>query len=327
MCLLFTRTAGVSANLSDAWLKDFYSHNKDGFGVMYAKDGGLHVDKGIGSVDDWIKFYREYEGLTAAFHLRMRTHGNIDLTNCHPYEVYGNGAEMPIYMMHNGVLSHGNAKDTSKSDTWHFIRDYIIPLSAKDPAVMFTPEMQAVLGKFIGNNRFAFMNHLGQLQIVNKNQGVEWQGMWLSNTYAWDYYGAFPEKRVVYQGYRNDGWNTARTTSIGALPDKKATGKKKPQPAPTKRIASDYYDDIVTAYDDISIRSKTVAEKVKLVQLDRLFKEFGTSDAWAWIEAFSYSSTKNTDAEKQFIEGLEDPRKVKDWLNAVEAKKLDFPVF
>jgi len=316
MCLLFTRTAGVSEQLSDDWLKDFYSHNKDGFGVMYAEDGILWTQKGIGTVEDWIKFYRKHEHRTAAFHLRMRTHGHIDLTNCHPYEVYGDGSKMPVYLMHNGILHTGNHRDNSKSDTWHFIRDYVIPLTKDQPKVIFTPEFEKVIGKFIGNNRFAMMNQKGEMVIVNKDQGVEWKGMWLSNTYAWDYYKAFPRVATDFKSryhYGND--------DTYALPVKQPTKQYAskvttlPKTAPKKTDTAGWFeDDMIAAFEDIAVRSKQVAEKVTGAQLERLFKEFGASDAWSWIEAFSYSQTP--DAEKSFIEGMQDPRKIKEWLNA-----------
>lgn len=352
MCLLFTRVAGVSQPLSDEWLKDFYSHNRDGFGVMYAEDGLLWTAKGLGSADDWIKFYRQHEHRTAAFHLRMKTHGHIDLENCHPYEVYGDGSDMPVYFMHNGVLHTGNEKDRSKSDTWHFVRDFIHPLTKNDPAVIFTPEFESVMGKFIGNNRFAFMNHNGDLQIVNKNQGVEWQGMWLSNTYAWDYYKAFPDKRTAYYGgsewYGKGKYDPKRTTEQVTsdyaqwrkdYEKKQEASRKQAQEAkkltktqptithPTQTRLSlvdkseyDVTDDVLVATDDIMVRSTEVYEKTTLKQVERLFAEFGSHDAWRWIEAFSYSTGK--EAEERFLNGMRDPRKIKDWLNKMDQTEV-----
>ena len=43
----------------------------------------------------------------------------------------------------------------------------------------------------------------------------------------------------------------------------------------------------------------------------------GTHDAWRWIEAFSYSQGK--EAEERFVAGMKDPRKIKDWLNAMDS--------
>lgn len=187
MCLLFFKPANV--RFSDEQLADFWKRNQDGFGVMYAKDGKLVVAKALGGVQDWIKFHREHEMYDSCWHTRMRTHGDIDLENTHPYTVFGEEGEVPtpVAMMHNGVLRMGNSADPSKSDTWHYIRNYIRPLTSKDPSVIFSKEFGEIIGKHIGDsNKFALMDHTGRVQLVNKDAGIEWGGCWFSNTYAWD---------------------------------------------------------------------------------------------------------------------------------------------
>src|SRR5690606_8067828 len=115
--------------------------------------------------------------------------GEVDLTNCHPYDVYGFDGEdyiIPVAMMHNGVLSFGNGEDKTKSDTWHYIRNYVRPLTKKDPDLIFSPEFADIIGEHIGgSNKFAFMDHSGRRQIINKEAGIEYAECWFSNTYAW----------------------------------------------------------------------------------------------------------------------------------------------
>lgn len=187
MCLLFQKPADVTFN--DAQLTDMYRSNPDGFGIMYSEGNQLAIDKGIGSVANWITFFRKYEKQAACFHLRMRTHGDIDLENCHPYPVYGfDDAEytVPLALMHNGILSHGNAADKSKSDTWHYIRHTLHVLLAKDPDLIFSDVLGSMISRDIGhNNKFAIMDHTGRTQIINRGSGVTWGGVWFSNTYAW----------------------------------------------------------------------------------------------------------------------------------------------
>lgn len=186
MCLLMHKPANVT--FTDEQLADMYKRNKDGYGIMYAKNECLHINKGIGTVAQWIRFFREYEHLESCIHLRMRTHGDIDLENCHPYDVFGfdEAAHVPMALMHNGVLSQGNVKDQSKSDTWHYIRDVIRPLLTKDPEFAFTPLFEDLIASHIGySNKLALMDNLGHVQIVNKEKGKEWGGVWFSNTYTW----------------------------------------------------------------------------------------------------------------------------------------------
>lgn len=188
MCLLVTQNK-TSPALSDDWLKDFYSFNSDGVGVMYAKNGKLTIEKVIPkSAECFIKFYRKHiEGKNCAYHLRMKTHGHIDLENCHPYEVL-NKAEhgLDLWMMHNGVLSTGNAKDATKSDTWHYIRDYLRPMLEQNPQYAFHPSFAKIVGEHIGkSNKFVLMDNKGRQVVINQDAGVHWAGLWLSNTYAW----------------------------------------------------------------------------------------------------------------------------------------------
>lgn len=186
MCLLINHPANTSFDYDD--IADFFSYNSDGIGVMYAEGGVLLIKKELprDENDAW-DFYTEHcIGRECVIHFRMRTHGHTDLTNCHPYEVYGSGSEMPIYMAHNGILSTGNEADVSKSDTWHYIRDFIIPLTKSEPELVFDPAFIDIIESHIGSsNKFIFMNHEGRISITNKSAFVTYKGAMLSNTYAW----------------------------------------------------------------------------------------------------------------------------------------------
>jgi predicted glutamine amidotransferase len=179
----------TSPALSDEWLKDFYSYNADGVGVMFSDSDTLVIEKILPKNEKaFIKFYRKHiQGRDCAFHLRMRTHGNIDLENCHPYMVL-NMAEhgMDLWLMHNGILTTGNSADPSKSDTWHYIKDYLRPMLVDNPEFAFHPSFAEIVGKHIGeSNKFVLMDNLGRQVIINEQAGVYWGGLWLSNEYAW----------------------------------------------------------------------------------------------------------------------------------------------
>jgi hypothetical protein len=221
MCLLVTQSK-TSPILSDAWLEDFYDFNSDGVGVMFANNGDLVIKKIIPkTAKEFIQFYRsDIQGRDCAFHLRMRTHGEIDLINCHPYEVL-NRAEhgIDLWLMHNGILSTGNKANEKLSDTWHYINDYLKPMLAGNPDFAFHPAFKALVSDHIGgSNKFVLMDNEGRQVVVNKDAGVYWGGLWLSNTYAWSATKSAgknpvgikkshkqvkekPEARSVYKGY------------------------------------------------------------------------------------------------------------------------------
>jgi hypothetical protein len=163
-------------------LQDFYSKNPDGFGAIVKVGDEVKVYKMVGSFKEVEDLYFDHVACyEAVIHFRMKTHGDIDLENCHPYEVTPG-----LFMAHNGILSTGNSADPKMSDTWHYINDYLRPLISAYPDILDKPQFRELIGDHIGNNnRFAFMNHEGEIHIINKNSGVTHDGIWYSNTYAW----------------------------------------------------------------------------------------------------------------------------------------------
>lgn len=188
MCLLVIQNK-TAPMLSDDWLRDFYSSNPDGIGVMYSQNNQLIIEKTLPkSANDFIKFYKDHVfGRDCAFHLRMKTHGNIDLENCHPYEVLNQREHgIDLWLMHNGILHTDNKKDATKSDTWHYIRDYLIPILQNNPEFAFHDSFVELISEHIGTgNKFVLMDNRGRMSVINKDSGVYWAGLWLSNTYAW----------------------------------------------------------------------------------------------------------------------------------------------
>lgn len=188
MCLLVIQHQNAPT-LPSAWLVDFYAHNQDGVGVMYAQDGKLIVKKILPkTAKDFERFYhQQITGKFCAFHLRMKTHGDINLENCHPYEVLNQAQHgIDLWLMHNGILSTGNKADQTKSDTWHYIKNYLVPMLAKNPDFAFSEAFSEMVAEHIGaSNKFVLMDNTGRYQVINQDAGVKWGGMWLSNTYAW----------------------------------------------------------------------------------------------------------------------------------------------
>lgn len=224
MCLLHTHNADTK--LTDVWIKDFYTTNPDGIGVMYSEKDEAGVPHLIvkkflpKTAADAVQIYNEnIKGRDCAVHWRMATHGDIDMVNCHPYEIVGYDQQDPIFFMHNGVLSNGNWKDKTKSDTWWYAHDYLKPLLdpsvGGDPNLAFKAPFKEILGDSIGaSNKFVLMDRFGNMAIINEDAGVHWNGMWLSNTYAWS-----APRRVRNHGSANKYYAAATKTSGANEPD------------------------------------------------------------------------------------------------------------
>jgi predicted glutamine amidotransferase len=187
MCLIITgQSSKVRSTLlnTHGLLSDIFTSNPDGIGFMYGSTKGLKVTKTLPkNLGDATAFIQRIpnDDREIAIHFRWTTHGKTDMVNCHPYDV------IPGYiaMMHNGILHTGNAADKDKSDTWHFINDYLHSAVSSSPDLVYDAGFVSMMEEFIGNNRFVFMNGEGRMQHVNFDQGIEHDDLWFSNTYAW----------------------------------------------------------------------------------------------------------------------------------------------
>lgn len=241
MCLLITGTSKqIRATLLDTpgLLDDIFLSNADGVGAMYVTAKGAlrtpkTLPKNLGQAHAFIAQLPQ-DNRNIAIHWRMKTHGAINLLNCHPYDVIPG----QMALMHNGILSQGNRADVTKSDTWHYINDVVRPMMEAAPALMTNQAWLNLIEADITNsNRFAIMNSAGELVVLNKETGIEHDGMWFSNTYAWspellipDYY---KPPKYAYGGWRgannlldyDDLWRGhRRATSAGKVVDLKKPG-------------------------------------------------------------------------------------------------------
>lgn len=308
MCLIITGKAKkVRSTLLNTpnLLSDIYNSNADGIGFMYGTAKGLKVIKGLPQT---LQAAREIimripnDQRDVAIHFRMTTHGHTDMHNCHPYDVVSGH----IAMMHNGILSTGNKANTAKSDTWHFIKDYLQEPLQHYPDLAYSAPYLNMIAEMIGNNRFVFMNGAGQMSHVNFDQGIEHDDMWFSNTYAWRPAALIPNYREKYQypvgGYSKyydyddyegiGGWSTGtnvgKHTNLVPTQPKYSTNVKSINSlsAVTKDVVneaqndSESFEQLVTFYEFMQAVQQSDVEVVyvaleqNIALLDSLYKEF-----------------------------------------------------
>lgn len=203
MCLITVSTAARIRKemlTNGGMIESIFHYNSDGLGAMYRNKRGLRVVKILPrDIKDCIDFFASMpnDDRALAVHWRMKTHGAVNLANCHPYDVVPGR----LAMMHNGVLATGNAADPTRSDTWHFIQDYLADACAQAPGIVHTGGFQEMCGEFINNNRFVFMDDSGKVSIVNKDQGTVHDGIWFANEYAWEPSSFIPGYRSKVKWY------------------------------------------------------------------------------------------------------------------------------
>lgn len=171
MCLIIQKPAGVDVPLDI--IQSALDYNRDGVGIM-----------ANGDADRWVKIKptklaRKINALgSAAIHFRMATHGRIDHTNVHPFRAVDG-----THIMHNGILSkYAPLTRTAAiaSDTQCFVRDYINPMLRTAGKL----DLQAITNESAGS-ALALMATDGKIELTG-DSWVEYVGLRLSNTYAWD---------------------------------------------------------------------------------------------------------------------------------------------
>lgn len=306
MCLLVSQPA--STKFDDDFIKGVYKLNSDGLGVMYAEGSSLFINRVVPQNEaDFVQFFRDnIEGRDCAWHARMKTHGHIDLTNCHPYQVLSAEEGYPLYLAHNGVLSTGNSKDKSKSDTWHFIQDYLRPMLLKNPEFFLTDAFSEIIGDFIGSgNRFILMDAYGNQVVINEDRGVHHEGAWLSNTYAWDTTGTkhgYSRTKSAYAGgYGGYNYNAgsvyAGRNSLNEDEEDlyEAYGFASPSPKPEAKTEVDDEDE----FDEVSEFCVALFDALDMMELkhegfitwenaEDYYDAAGFTLAWDVIDAIGY---------------------------------------
>lgn len=179
MCIIIVKYPGT--HVSRRKLRHSWDRNKDGAGFAFvSEEGELYIDKGYFQFHEFYKALRnaEAENPHSAFiiHMRIATHGLVDITNSHPHYVNDK-----LVMAHNGVLRCVNVpKDSTESDTILFNLNILskLPEGWEKSEVICT-----LVQSFIGHgNKLAFLNSDNETLILNEQLG-EWdEGCWYSNT-------------------------------------------------------------------------------------------------------------------------------------------------
>lgn len=307
MCLLATQPEGTV--FDDDFLSGVYMLNSDGIGVMYAENNSLHIRRLVPKTEkEFIDFFREnIDNRKCAWHARMRTHGDIDLTNCHPYQVISGDEGYPLYLAHNGVLFTGNKADPSKSDTWHYIQDFLRPMLLKNPEFFLTEAFEDMVASHIGTgNKFVLMDAFGNITTVNEQAGVIHQGAWLSNTYAWDTTGTkYASYRSKSKGYAwppiNYGFpgSSFFDDEDESVPHSKS---KQHKPSPTEEALAEMDDrlDFCCELFDL-IREQKLDADISWDAADAYYTRGGAVLAWSVIEVIKINGYTGEELENEIV--------------------------
>jgi len=173
MCIAIMKSANKKIN--KATLKRCYDANPDGAGFMFAENKKLNVQKGYFTFKEFYKEYKPHENKQVLLHFRIKTHGPIDKTNCHPFLVNSG-----LGFIHNGIISgYGDSKE---SDTIAFNKAILKKIVAKHGNnSLFDDPMVELIENVIGYSKLVFLDRHGNYKIMNEEKGSWNDGVWYSN--------------------------------------------------------------------------------------------------------------------------------------------------
>lgn len=205
MCLLTLSLPNAAPNYDELYVASI--NNPDGFGFAVHTGDDLLV---VRSMDpDWIidKYQQartDYHDRPSIFHLRLATHGAVDLTNCHPF--YTDASKNTV-LAHNGVLPIDVPKGETRSDTRLFAED-IFPHVGM--ARLNSRKSRRKLRKRIGSyNKIALLTtdpeSNADWRIINESAGHWKRGTWYSNdSYMYRYITRY--SRMTTPAVDDEGW-------------------------------------------------------------------------------------------------------------------------
>ena len=188
MCLIIqaTKPEVITENMMNC----AYLNNDDGFGLMFANKGKVHVHK-LGkpkSFKSINKLWDSYKNLDVpvGLHFRFNTNGESSKAMSHPYQILSKEeSSRDLWLMHNGPQLPTPMIDDNKSDTHQFVKWVLKPQLLNEPELLYNPDWQEMLSDMIGSDKLLFLDSkTEEFTIINEEQGKTTDDMWLSNTYS-----------------------------------------------------------------------------------------------------------------------------------------------
>lgn len=175
MCIAIYKPA--DSIISKETLQRCFTANPDGAGFMYSTGSKVKIRKGFFTFDEFYQAYKPHENKTCAIHFRIKTHGAVEVSNCHPFYVTSE-----IGFIHNGVISkHGG--NTNKSDTRDFNEKLLRPMvKSFGTTIIHSPQIQPLVESYIGYSKLVFLDKDGNATIYNESMGNYDNNVWYSNT-------------------------------------------------------------------------------------------------------------------------------------------------
>ena len=217
MCVIIHQPR--DAHLEKKRAKRLWDINSDGGGFAFINDAGsIETYRFMEFKEFWPTFENvrsEQPQRDYLLHMRIATHGTVDLNNVHPFTV-----NEGMVMAHNGIIRGVPDFRDGRSDTKVFIDEVLPRLPENWLDDVYLTEM---VEEWIGWSKLMFLTNNPDLEksvyILNKRSGLETDGMWFSNTHGVNVWKkpkttkALPASTVTYAGQRNGGYPKVTKTT------------------------------------------------------------------------------------------------------------------
>lgn len=185
MCIIAYAKQNIEFNACE--LINCWNNNPDGAGVMWLDEKGVHIKKGLMTLNDTLAVVLSLPTNTErVVHFRWATDGEVNKSNCHPFAVgdeYNTDTTTDWAFAHNGIL-----------------KDYLTGASAKysDTMRMSFELLQKQDGKLTKKVIDYLISTGSKFVFFNVNQGTVNIGV---NVVS-------PDSKVLYSnyGYTNNGY-------------------------------------------------------------------------------------------------------------------------
>ena len=180
MCVIIVQPRG--SHLTKIRAERLWKVNPDGGGFAYVDDDNeIQIWKSMSFTGFWNEFQNVRKNLEPRdflLHMRIATHGSINIANVHPFKVDENNV-----MAHNGVINKVKEDPyKKKSDTVMFIEEILPQL----PEQWLDSELFSdMVGDWLGWSKLAFLTTDPDLSfryyIINERNGNWIDQMWFSS--------------------------------------------------------------------------------------------------------------------------------------------------
>lgn len=203
MCIIAAKPAGVEMPNYE-YIRNMFSNNDDGAGIMYAANGKVHIEKGFMKEVDFTKRLAELseiynlKDMSMVMHFRITTHGGTKPENCHPFPITDSKGMLKklrcrtdVGVAHNGIIDI-TPKDKTISDTMEYIASQMAPLKRAVPNFYKNKDLLEMIYNAI-DSKMVIMNEKGDLIYIGtfiEEDGVKYSN--LSYAYSYKNYRSFP---------------------------------------------------------------------------------------------------------------------------------------